>query len=1785
MNKRIIYIVISLMLVALGAWAVFSGVTKNEPTNSDQEHTSSDPVQNSGNKGDAAVNSDGTVTSDGDKKDDESKNTNKKSTLLIYMIGSDLESRSAAGTNDMEELEKSGIDLTKNKVVVFAGGATRWHNDITSAEKINILELTKSGFKSVSKMDAASMGTAESLSEFLNYGYKNYPADSFALVMWDHGNGPNIGYGKDIIYDGDSLTLAEMKTALSTSPFGPDNKLEWVGFDACLMSSAELVCILDDYAKYLVASQEIEPSFGWNYDVFKPYNTMATTKFLTDMTNNYLSSCLEYYNKKGYENKDITLSCMDLSYGPQMEEAVNALFAKLKTDVSVNYDNIVRQRVATRGLGRASTGSEYDLVDLYDMATQLKGLYPEECARLTDVIDKMIINNGTNAQLCCGISLYYPFYNKYYYEKGWSEAYKNIGVFDSYREFLQAYQQTWLADEDLEKYEKSPTPQKVQDANRSSGIEGTYMLPLSPEQNANYAEAKVYVMERSFHANSYQNIITSANVTNEGGVLYATIDGKAIYAKDNYGNRSIPVTTVNDVVGDITRLTCRITARTRLLNSILYDDTSSLDIQFALNGATEELSTVGVFPYNPPTRANEISSGKLEDADLSLYDVYWFPRFSYRYPVRNSNGLMLPIDKWIYDGAFYTDVFTKENGLNFVYEPMDANTYYVMFEITDTNGAKYCSELLEIVPPQQEQSYAGPQVKPDDIIIDWKTGSETEIYNRNNVIITVRNQYGYTGSPEHKLIVRNNNDYTIEARLDDVTLNGMCVDYSHLQVPPHSEEEASLYSFYLDIEPFAELGMINTIDHIEGVLSISQNSGALITEKNQKIIINCSEETGFTDLSRHVLSLKTPKSFMGALAEKQLLYEDDKTRITLVMFGGISSASNAGYVLLENLSDETRSIACDGLSVNNKTLSKSIARNPIPGKSYCFQNIMLSIDLSEQKINRIESLALRFSAGSDEMTKLFDTPDGGKWFPVVLKEHAKESPENIIGEIVYDKHNITITVTDFKIEKMYSSNPYPMWYAFVKNDSDYDISLRLSSENDTSSTQMRVSDAIIGAHQGAYVQFKWDGEFELPKTENEPMPSASFKVHIMDYNDDNVLFAADELTTLRAFESKDKTIYGEITSGEKTKIASAQDVTLYVEKSKNSANQTTYSFTADSSTDSKIYVKLENICINDSIVIDDWISFYTKDSILNSDSPDLGKLLELGAVDSIDSISGELTVQNQSENYYILEKHPLKITFTGEGKFDPASSGYKKADIEPYADALAQKQVLVENDDIRITLMHFGKYDQYDASAYICFENLSDNVQEIYTQTISVNAVTGSITNAVSLDPGKMEFKEFNLSDAWFAENSIQSIESLSIRFRVRERISGINSPYEHFVSDILLKEHGIATPPEYGDNVIFDNGEVKIILNKFMYKIGAGSFEEPLIPTWYLTVINNSDINIDISDMCSTEFDKMGININLSETLVAANERINCTLTSGKKLKDNALPLYVIIKNWDGERIFTDSKETVFVAEDKFTLTPHMDILANEQILWETDEFRLKLKYIGNHSQFKSNALLCLENLSNKHQSFSVSAISLNSHTIQLYTSIEAGANSISYSALNIPETLINSQGIESVETMEICLLRYETPYSKTPYDIKWCNVELAQHGKMSEFVPGENVIFDKSGVKMILDGFEYLEDGRAAWNVTVINSTDNYINFIQGTPGSLSYAYHDTAASDIVWISYATYVGPNRIAKGKIHYNSTTKKYDTLNLNLAINDIYENRLFTDDEIITLYTGDGKKFTKTKIE
>ena len=102
----------------------------------------------------------------------------------------------------------------------------------------------------------------------------------------------------------DNLSLSEISFAVSHKPDG--KKLSWIGFDACLMCTAEVAAAVSPHAHYMIASQETEPASGWDYSflsgIAEDADGAATGKRIID----------SYFRSLEGTKDTLTLSCIDL---------------------------------------------------------------------------------------------------------------------------------------------------------------------------------------------------------------------------------------------------------------------------------------------------------------------------------------------------------------------------------------------------------------------------------------------------------------------------------------------------------------------------------------------------------------------------------------------------------------------------------------------------------------------------------------------------------------------------------------------------------------------------------------------------------------------------------------------------------------------------------------------------------------------------------------------------------------------------------------------------------------------------------------------------------------------------------------------------------------------------------------------------------------------------------------------------------------------------------------------------------------------------------------------------------------------------------------------------------------------------------------------------------------------------------------------------------------------------------------------------------------------------------
>jgi len=118
----------------------------------------------------------------------------------------------------------------------------------------------------IEDMGELDSGDPQTLVDFATWAIQTYPAQRYVLVISDHGAGWLGGWTDNDPNPDSSFSLTSIHDALQQIIANTNiGQFELFGFDACLMSQAETLSAIAPYAKYAVASEEVEPSLGWAY--------------------------------------------------------------------------------------------------------------------------------------------------------------------------------------------------------------------------------------------------------------------------------------------------------------------------------------------------------------------------------------------------------------------------------------------------------------------------------------------------------------------------------------------------------------------------------------------------------------------------------------------------------------------------------------------------------------------------------------------------------------------------------------------------------------------------------------------------------------------------------------------------------------------------------------------------------------------------------------------------------------------------------------------------------------------------------------------------------------------------------------------------------------------------------------------------------------------------------------------------------------------------------------------------------------------------------------------------------------------------------------------------------------------------------------------------------------------------------------------------------------------------------------------------------------------------------
>ncbi|MBE6129845.1 MAG: hypothetical protein E7185_11300 [Erysipelotrichaceae bacterium] len=225
-------------------------------------------------------------------------------TIMMYICGSNLESGGGYASDNIKQILGSEFSADEDvRLIVMTGGTDMWFMEgeylcdpdnlgISEEDGEYIISHTNNQLWEAKGTDAPEnagklvlldpdfartvdwegkpsrglMTSPETLKAFINYCVQNYPADMYDLILWNHGDGPIDSYGPDEERFFRYMELAQFQDAFADNDvIRTAGKFDFINFDACLMSTVELILPFSEYTDYYIASPETIPGHGQVY--------------------------------------------------------------------------------------------------------------------------------------------------------------------------------------------------------------------------------------------------------------------------------------------------------------------------------------------------------------------------------------------------------------------------------------------------------------------------------------------------------------------------------------------------------------------------------------------------------------------------------------------------------------------------------------------------------------------------------------------------------------------------------------------------------------------------------------------------------------------------------------------------------------------------------------------------------------------------------------------------------------------------------------------------------------------------------------------------------------------------------------------------------------------------------------------------------------------------------------------------------------------------------------------------------------------------------------------------------------------------------------------------------------------------------------------------------------------------------------------------------------------------------------------------------------------------------
>ncbi|WP_187759849.1 clostripain-related cysteine peptidase [Thiospirochaeta perfilievii] len=358
---------------------------------------------------------------------------------MIYVSGSgNLEGESLLDVTSMVDGYSKNINKNDLDIVILHDRGPGFSTDQGDWTGTYLYEVTDSGLKTINSVESwrdsidqeESMGSQDTLDNFLTWAISNHSREKQALILWNHGgglSGQSIPEARAVSWDtedsGDNINEAlyvyEIQDTLKKH-YNNQTQLDLLGFDACYMGMLEIGYEFKNIVNYMIASPA-EETGGWRYNDF--IEKISKESLAEQIAKEIVSS---YSNYSSTNNLPNTLTAFNLNEIEEVKDIISHLVENIK---ALTDSEVLALRQSSMEYYPEADSVLYPYIDIGYFADQLSEFSSLEL-NLLDLkksLNRVIVSSFNNLhsntlENYMGISIFFPEQKDDYKYQWWYTA-------------------------------------------------------------------------------------------------------------------------------------------------------------------------------------------------------------------------------------------------------------------------------------------------------------------------------------------------------------------------------------------------------------------------------------------------------------------------------------------------------------------------------------------------------------------------------------------------------------------------------------------------------------------------------------------------------------------------------------------------------------------------------------------------------------------------------------------------------------------------------------------------------------------------------------------------------------------------------------------------------------------------------------------------------------------------------------------------------------------------------------------------------------------------------------------------------------------------------------------------------------------------------------------------------------------------------------------------------------------------------------------------------------------